>query len=64
MTRTPVIVPGELMEALGAQMKPAALVEIVTAIAHENYRARWNITFGVPAIGFSEGAYCPLPESP
>ena len=38
------------------------LVELATAIAWENYRARFNRTFAIGAEGFSKGAFCPLPE--
>lgn len=32
-------------------------------IAWENFRARFNRGFDVADQGFSEGAYCALPES-
>ena len=35
-----------------------------SAVAWENYRSRWNIALGMPAAGFSEGAYCAVPERP
>jgi hypothetical protein len=38
------------------------MVELTAAIAQENFRARFNRPFGVEAAGFSEGAFCPLPE--
>ncbi len=31
-------------------------------IAWENWRARFNHALGIEAHGFSEGAYCPIPE--
>jgi hypothetical protein len=37
------------------------LVELRTAIAWENYRARFDHAFGMEAEGFSEGSYCALP---
>ena len=40
----------------------AQLVELVAAIAWENYRARFNRVFGVRSLGFCEGAFCALPE--
>ncbi len=40
----------------------AQLVELTAAIAWENYRARFDHAFGVEAQGFSEGAFCALPE--
>ena len=62
MTKTPVEVSDELFAALRQHFNEAQLVELTAAIAWENYRARFNHAFGVEAQGFSEGAYCPLPE--
>ena len=49
--------------ALRAEFTEPQLVELATAIAWENYRARFNRTFAILADGFSEGAFCPLPEA-
>jgi 4-carboxymuconolactone decarboxylase len=62
MTKTPVEVPDALFNALQQQFDPAQLVELTAAIAWENYRARFDHAFGIDAQGFSEGAYCVLPE--
>ena len=62
MTATPVEVPDDLFAALRAQFDEVQLVELTAAIAWENYRARFDHAFGIEAQGFSEGAYCPLPE--
>jgi len=62
MTQAPVEVSDELFAALRQHFNEAQLVELTAAIAWENYRARFNHAFGVEAQGFSEGAYCPLPE--
>ena len=62
LTRTPATVDDALFTALRAEFSELQLVEIATAIAWENYRARFNRTFGILAEGFSEGAFCPLPE--
>jgi alkylhydroperoxidase family enzyme len=62
MTKTPVEVSDELCARLRQHFKEAQLVELTTAIAWENYRARFNHAFGIEAQGFSEGAYCPMPE--
>lgn len=62
LTRTPANVGDDLFRDLRAEFSEPQLVEITTAIAWENYRARFNRTFGVLAEGFSKGAYCPLPE--
>jgi hypothetical protein len=32
------------------------------AIAWENYRRRFNHAFGIESQGFTEGAFCALPE--
>ena len=62
MTRTPLRVPDELFDALRARFTERQMVEITSAIAWENYRARFDHAFGIESEGFSEGAYCPLPE--
>jgi 4-carboxymuconolactone decarboxylase len=38
------------------------LVELTSAIAWENYRARFNHALGIGSEGFSKNHYCPLPE--
>lgn len=64
MTQVPVEVSDELFAALRRHFHEAQMVELTAAIAWENYRARFNHAFGVEAQGFSEGAYCPMPEYP
>jgi alkylhydroperoxidase family enzyme len=64
LTRTPAAVEDELFAALRREFSEAQLTELATAIAWENYRARFNRAFGVEAEGFSEGAFCPMPERP
>jgi alkylhydroperoxidase family enzyme len=61
-TKTPVDVSDELFAALSAHFSAAQLVELTAVIAWENYRARFNHALDIGAQGFSEGAYCPLPE--
>ena len=61
MSRTPVEVPDELFEALRKHFSPAQVVELTSAIAWENYRARFNHALGIESEGFSEGSFCPLP---
>ncbi len=61
MTLTPVDMPDELFDELRQAFTPKQLVELTSAIAWENYRARFDHAFGVEAAGFSEGAVCPLP---
>ena len=62
MTRTPTDVSNELFRRLQEHFSPPQIVELVTAVAQENFRARFNRPFDVGAVGFSEGAFCPLPE--
>ena len=62
MAHTPVEVPPELMEKLRKHFDEAQLVELAATIAWENYRARFNRVFGVESVGFSEGAFCALPD--
>jgi alkylhydroperoxidase family enzyme len=62
MTATPVEVSDELFADLRAHFDDRQLVQLTSAIAWENYRARFNHAFGCEAEGFSEGVFCPLPE--
>jgi alkylhydroperoxidase family enzyme len=61
MTKTPVDVPDALFDQLRSHFDAEQLVEIIGAIAWENYRARFNHAFGIEAEGFDEGAVCLLP---
>ena len=61
MTNTPVEVPDELFAELRNHFSPQQMVELTSAIAWENYRARFDHAFGIEAEGFSEGAVCPVP---
>ena len=61
MTETPVEVPDDLYAALAKKFEPRQLVELTSAIAWENYRARFDHAFGLEAEGFSEGAACAVP---
>ncbi len=60
ISHTPVDVPDELFEGLRERLTPGQLVELTSAIAWENYRARFNHAFGVEAAGYSEGTACAL----
>ncbi len=63
MTRTPALVSDELFAVLKKNFTDAQLVELTTEIAQANFRGRFNRTFHCQPAGFSEGAYCPLPEA-
>ena len=64
LTATPVVVPDELFAAMRTRFNEAQLVDLTASIAWENYRARFNHAFGCEAEGFSEGAFCPMPQQP
>ena len=64
MTATPVEVANELFDKLRSHFNEKQLVELTSAIAWENYRARFNHAFEIEAEGFSKGAFCPMPERP
>ena len=61
MTRTPVEVSDALFVRLREKFSEAELVELTSAIAWENYRARFDHAFGIEAENFSDGAVCALP---
>jgi AhpD family alkylhydroperoxidase len=62
MTATPSDVPDELFDALRERFSERQLVELTSAIAIENYRARFNWAFGIEPQGFVKGGACALPE--
>ena len=62
MTATPVVVPDALFAELRRHFDEEQMVELTAGIAWENYRARFDHAFGIEAQGFSEGAFCVLPE--
>jgi alkylhydroperoxidase family enzyme len=64
MTATPVVVSEELFKELRQHFDEAQMVEISATIAWENYRARFNRPFDISPQGFSEGAFCVIPERP
>jgi alkylhydroperoxidase family enzyme len=61
LTLTPAEVPDEVFDALRPRFTPQQLVELASAIAWENYRARFNRAFAVEAEGFAEGSVCAVP---
>jgi alkylhydroperoxidase family enzyme len=61
MTETPVEVPDELFAELRKHFNPQQMVELTSAIAWENYRARFDHAFGIESEGYAAGAACPVP---
>jgi len=62
LTRTPASVDDALFAGLAREFTEPQLAELVAAIAWENNRARFNRAFAIGSEGFSQGAFCPLPE--
>jgi 4-carboxymuconolactone decarboxylase len=60
LTRTPADVPEELFKSLREHFNPQQMVELISAIAWENFRARFNRGFGIESEGFAEGALWPV----
>ena len=61
MTHESVAIPDELMARLRRLFSEEQIVDLTFAIAIENLRARFNNALDIPAAGFSEGAFCPMP---
>jgi alkylhydroperoxidase family enzyme len=61
LTLTPAEVPDDVFGALRPHFAPEQLIELTSAIAWENYRARFNCAFAVEAEEFAEGSVCTVP---
>jgi len=61
MTSAPVDVPDRLFDALNVRLRHDQLVELTTALAWENFRARWNRALLVASDGLAR-EICLLPE--
>jgi alkylhydroperoxidase family enzyme len=64
ISSTPADVDADLRDRLLAALTPGQFVELASAIAWENHRARLNRALGVESMGFAAGGYCVLPERP
>ena len=64
LTTAPADVSDDLFARLEAAFAPPQIVELASAIAWENYRARMNRVFDVGSEDSSAGAFCPLPVRP
>ena len=62
LSNTPATATDEQVAGLRKHFDDEQLVELTTMIAWENFRARFNRGFDVADQGYSEGAYCALPE--
>lgn len=63
LTHIPTNVSDELYNSLRQQFSERQLVELAAVITWENARARFNRVYAISAEGFSEGQFCPLPET-
>ena len=61
MTQTPVEVSVALFACLRERFSDPQLVELTSAIAGENYRARFDHALGIESENFTEGGVCALP---
>jgi alkylhydroperoxidase family enzyme len=63
LTETPASATDAQVAKLRERLRDEQLVELTGIIAWENFRARFNRGFDVADQGFSEGAYCAIPET-
>jgi hypothetical protein len=63
MCQTPVSISDELFARLKEQFTDEQIIELSTAIAIENFRARFNSALDITPAGFTEGAVCALPHA-
>ena len=61
MTSNPAKVPDNVYEKIRSIFNESQIIELTSAIAWENYRARFDHALKVESQGYSEGAFCPLP---
>ncbi|WP_040599213.1 carboxymuconolactone decarboxylase family protein [Patulibacter medicamentivorans] len=61
MSRTPAVVDDELFAALRERFDERQVVHLTSAIAWEQYRARFNAALEIPPDGFSTGTVCAIP---
>jgi alkylhydroperoxidase family enzyme len=61
ITSTPVHLDEPVWAAVRGAFTDQQIVELVSAIAWENYRARFNHALGIESQHFADGAYCAVP---
>lgn len=62
ITSTPATVPDALFARIRAAFSDEQITELTSAIAWENYRARFNRALAMEPQNFSEGAFCAVPD--
>jgi len=63
LSQTPVAVSDDLFARLREHFDEEQVVELTTAIALENFRARFNNALDITPAGFSSGEYCAVPDA-
>jgi AhpD family alkylhydroperoxidase len=63
MCKTPVSISDELFARLQEQFSDEQIIEVTSAIAIENFRARFNNAMDITPAGFTEGQYCAVPQA-
>ena len=61
MIFTPAEMPDEIFQDISKYFNESQIVELTSAIAWGNYRARFDHALKVESQGFSEGEFSPLP---
>lgn len=64
ISASPAVVPDDLHSRLEARFSRAQIAELAAEVAWENQRARLNQALAVRPSGFSDGAFCLVPEAP
>ncbi|KAA1429315.1 carboxymuconolactone decarboxylase family protein [Nocardioides antri] len=62
VSSSPAVVPEDLRARLEARFSRAQIAELAAEITWENQRARLNQALAVRPSGFSDGAFCLVPE--
>lgn len=63
LSSSSVLVPDDMRAELERRFSRSQLAELTAEIAWENQRARFNQGLGVRPAGFSDGAFCLIPEA-
>ncbi len=63
MCQTPVAISDDLFARLKEQFTDEQIIELSTAIAIENFRARFNTALDITPAGFTQGDACALPHA-
>ena len=61
MTQTPVDVPEALFDKLKQHFDEPQLIELSSAIAWDNFKARLHHALDIQSEDFSQGKFCPMP---